>query len=125
MSRPLAETADTVTLSRADYEALLATLEDARDIAGAIAAEARVASGESEYLPAEMVARLCAGEHPIRVWREHRGRSARALAATAGMAPSYLVEIETGRKTGSIDAFRKLARALDVTLDDLVPTSHP
>jgi DNA-binding XRE family transcriptional regulator len=122
MSRPLAETADTVTLSRADYEALLGALEDARDVAAAIAAEARVASGESEYLPAEMVARLCAGEHPVRVWREHRGRSARMLAAAADMAPSYLVEIETGRKTGSIDAFKKLARALDVTLDDLVPT---
>jgi len=123
MSRPLAETADTVTLRRADYEALLEALEESRDIAAAIAAEARVASGESEYLPAKVVARLCAEEHPVRVWREHRGLSARALAATAGLAPSYLVEIETGRKTGSIGAFRKLAAALNVTLDDLVPTS--
>ena len=123
MSRPLAETADTVTLSRADYEALLEALEDSRDVAAAIAAETRVASGESEYLPAEVVGRLCAGEHPVRIWREHRGLSARALAVAAGMSPSYLVEIETGRKTGSIDAFRKLAFALDVTIDDLVPTS--
>ena len=42
------------------------------------------------------------------------------LAAAAGMAPSYLAEIETGRKTGSIDALKRLSRALDVTLDDLV-----
>jgi DNA-binding Xre family transcriptional regulator len=120
MIRPVAETPDTVTLSRPDYEALLDALEDARDVAAAIAAEARVASGDSEFLPAEMVARLCGGEHPLRVWRQHRGLSARALAAAAGMAPSYLAEIETGRKTGSIDVLKRLARALDVTLDDLV-----
>ena len=112
MIRPVAETPETITLSRPDYEALLEALEDARDVAAATAAEARVASGESEHLPAEMVAALCAGEHPLRVWRTHRGLSARALAAAAGMAPSYLVEIEKGRKSGSVDVLKKLARAL-------------
>ena len=73
MSRPLAETADTVTLSRADYEALLEALEDSRDVAAAIAAEARVASGESEYLPAEMVgASVCRGASGPRLARASR-----------------------------------------------------
>ena len=37
---PLAETADTVTLSRIDYLALLEALEDAEDIAALLAAAA-------------------------------------------------------------------------------------
>jgi transcriptional regulator with XRE-family HTH domain len=33
---------------------------------------------------------------------------------------SYISEIETGKKPGSIDAWRRLAAALDVTIDDLL-----
>jgi ribonuclease HI len=120
MIRPIAETEETVTLNRLDYEALLEALEDARDVAAARAAEARVVTGESEYLPTAMVERLLAGEHPIRVWREHRGLSVRALAAAATMAPSYLVEIERGRRAGSLATLRRIAVALNVDLDDLV-----
>jgi ribosome-binding protein aMBF1 (putative translation factor) len=120
MIRPIAETEETVTLNRLDYEALLEALEDARDVAAARAAKARVVTGESEYLPTAMVERLFAGEHPIRVWREHRGLSVRALAAAATMAPSYLVEIERGRRAGSLATLRRIAVALNVDLDDLV-----
>lgn len=119
--RPIAETAETVTLARADYEALLDAAEDAADVAAARAAEDRVAAGESEYLPVAMVERLGAGEHPLRVWREHRGLTGKALAALAGVPQSYISEIETGRKPGSFDAMVKLARALRIDLDDLAP----
>lgn len=118
---PIAETADTVTLSRTDYEAMLEALEDAADIAAAQAAEARVAAGESEYLPIEMVERLANGEHPLRVWREHRGLTGTQLAALSGVPQSYISEIETGRKPGSFEAMVKLARALTISLDDLAP----
>ena len=117
--RPVAETRDTVTLRRTDYEALLATREDTADIAILRAAEAAVQRGESELLPVEMVERVLAGENPVRVWRSHRGLSAHELAEAAGMAPSYLSEIETGRKPGSFDAMARLARALGVAMEDL------
>jgi hypothetical protein len=92
---PLAETKDTVTLRRADYQALLEALEDASDVASLREAEAAVQRGESELLPIEMVERLLAGENPVRVWRTHRGMTAHALARIADLAPSYLSEIET------------------------------
>ncbi len=41
VNRPIAQTGDTVTLSRADYERLLEALEDAEDIAALEAAAAR------------------------------------------------------------------------------------
>lgn len=56
--------------------------------------EARLAAAGPEetladYLPIDLVKRLSAGEHPIRVWRAHRTQTREALAAAAGVAPSY------------------------------------
>jgi DNA-binding XRE family transcriptional regulator len=119
--RPVAETKDTVTLRRADYQALLEALEDASDVAALREAEAAVQRGESELLPIKMVERLLAGENPVRVWRTHRGLTAHQLAKLAGLAPSYLSEIETGKKPGSFDAMARLARALGVAMEDLTP----
>ena len=70
-----------------------------------IAAEAREAAlgkaaARASYLPFELVERLDAGEHPIRVWRKHRGLTRQALAAAACIAPSYVTEIETRKKRG-------------------------
>jgi hypothetical protein len=117
--RPLAEDGDTVLLRRADYEALVRHAEDAVDAAQVRGAEAGVAAGEDEYVPIEITKRLMAGEAPVRVWREHRGQTARALATRAGISPAYLSQIETGKKPGSFDAMAKLARALGVDMEDL------
>jgi DNA-binding XRE family transcriptional regulator len=117
---PVAETQDTVTLRRADYQALLEAVEDAADIVALRAAEAAVQRGESELLPIEMVERLLAGANPVRVWRTHRGMTAHELAKIAGLAPSYLSEIETGKKPGSVAAIARLARALGVAMEDLM-----
>jgi ribosome-binding protein aMBF1 (putative translation factor) len=119
--RPLAENGDTVLLRRADYEALVRRAEDVADAVQIRAAEARVAAGEDEYVPIELTKRLMAGEVPVRVWREHRGLSARAVAARAGISAAYLSQIETGKKPGSFDAMAKLARALGVDMEDLEP----
>jgi ribosome-binding protein aMBF1 (putative translation factor) len=119
--RPLAENGDTVLLRRADYEALVRHAEDVADAVQIRAAEARVAAGEDEYVPIELTKRLMAGEVPVRVWREHRGLSARAVAARAGISAAYLSQIETGKKPGSFDAMAKLARALGVDMEDLEP----
>jgi DNA-binding XRE family transcriptional regulator len=115
---------DTVTLGRAEYEALLARLEDAEDAVALEAAERREAdlgkdAARADYLPAELVNRLLAGEHPVRVWRAHRGLTREALATTAEVSPSYLTEIETRRKPGSFDALAKIAKALSISLDDI------
>jgi DNA-binding XRE family transcriptional regulator len=125
--RPIAETAETVTLSRADFEAMLEALEDAEDVAvleAAAAEEARVGKdvARAESLPVELVERMIlGGESPVRIWREHRGMTGKALAAVAGVSSAYLSEIEAGKKPGSFDAMAKLAKALGVSLDDLAP----
>lgn len=122
---PIATTDDTVTLSRAGFEALLEALEDAEGIAALRAAEARVTAGEGEYLPVEMVERLLSGENPVKVWRKHRGITAKTMAAAAGISAAYLSEIESGKKPGSFDAMAKLAKALGISLDDLAGVVEP
>jgi hypothetical protein len=110
---------DVVTLSRAEHEALIRRLEELEDVVAARQVEARVAGGESEYLPSEMVDRMIAGESPIRVWREHRGLSALQLASAARISEANLGRLERGDEAGSLLVLRRLARALRVDLDDL------
>ncbi len=110
--------ADLVVLPRDEYEDIARRAEDAEDVAVLRAAAADPAG--QDYLPSEAVARMVAGEHPVRVWREHRDLTARRLAAMAGVNVAYLSQIETRKKPGSVKALKALAAALGVDLDDLV-----
>jgi DNA-binding XRE family transcriptional regulator len=123
--RGLSETQDTV--SRGDWTELLSELEDAQDRAAVVerrrheAAAGKRATRRS-YLSAREARRLLDGESAVKVWREKRGRSQRALARAAGVSAGYLAEIETGRKPGSTAALAKLAKALEVQMEDLIPS---
>ena len=94
---------------------LAADIEDARTI------EAVAADPELRRVPGKVVAALLDGTHPIRAWREHRGLSRAALAKLGGLTTGHVAHLETGRRAGTVDALQKVARALDVTIDDLVP----
>ena len=121
----IARTKDTVTISVADYEALVAAAEDASDIAVLQSAATRekelgTTVARSDNLSDALVGRLLSGEHPITIWREHRGLSVSALAEAAGVSRSYLAEIEAAKKPGSVQAFRRIAATLGVQVDDLL-----
>ncbi len=95
--------------------------QDFADFREALAVEARLASGAEELVPAHVAHRLIDGEAPLRVWREHRGLSQSALARASGVNRVQIVEIEAGRNSGSVRTLRKLADALGVAADDIVP----
>ena len=113
-------TDEMVVIPRAQYERLISDLEDAQDIASAKEFEAREARDDVEFLPWDMAKRLRRGEHPVGLWREHRGLTQKALAAQVKMTAAQLSEIENGKKTGSVATLKKLAGALGVTIDELV-----
>lgn len=75
----------------------------------------------SEALPHEVVARLVAGESPLRVLREHRRLTQAALAELVAIDKTYLSHMEAGRKSGSVAVLKRLAAALSVEVDDLLP----
>ena len=68
----------------AEWNALLARLEDLQDVAEA--KMARVA----ETFPAEFVDLLLAGNSPLKVWRNYRGHTLQALAEKCGVTRQML-----------------------------------
>jgi predicted transcriptional regulator len=109
-----------VVMPAADYARLIEAVEDAEDVAAYDEAKRKLASGEEEMVPAEFVNRIIDGENPIRVWREYRGISVKELAEKTGFTPSYLSQVETGKRAGTVDTLKKIADALRVKIDDLV-----
>ena len=75
---------------------------------------------DMDPVPPEVLERLLDGDHPVKVFREHRGLTQRELAELAGINATYLSQIETRNRGGSTRVYRRLATALDVHLDDLV-----
>ena len=112
---------DTVTIPKAEYQRLCAVEEDLADVQAALAVQARIDAGKEEFVPEAVVSRLIDGEPPLRVWREHRGFSQSALARAADTSRVQIVDIEAGRRTGSVHTLRRLADALRIALDDIVP----
>jgi DNA-binding XRE family transcriptional regulator len=101
-----------VLLSEEDYEDLIDGLE-------ATAVLADIAAGQ-EVWPLDIVEARANGENPVRVFRTYRKFSVSDLAAAAGISQPYLSEIESGKKTGSVDVLKRIAAALKVDLDDIV-----
>ena len=92
-------------------------LEDIRDYDRIMAAIER---GEEELIPSEVVDALIDGENPVKVWREFRGLTQQQLADAAGISKPYLSQIETGKRKGSTGILSALAKALKVTLEEVV-----
>ena len=114
-----------VTIPKSEYDQPTRALEeDFADIQTALTIEARITSGEEELVPASVVERLIDGDPPLRVWREFRDLSQAALARAADVNRVQIVEIEVGRNSGSVHTLRKLADALGVAVDDLIPASN-
>ncbi len=109
-----------VILPEAEYLRLLEAIEDSEDVESVRRFKERLATGEEELLPSAIVDAILDGQNRVRVWREHRGLTAAALAKQAGIASAYLSQIETGKREGTVETYRKLAAALGITLDDLV-----
>ncbi len=127
--RLLGETENTVTLSRADWNTLLEEADNAADLAAVRSRNAHEAAvgvdqARRDYLTGEEAARLLDGESPVRIWREKRDMTQRALAIEAGVSQSYLSEVEARRKPGSAEALLRLAGVLRIGMENLVADGH-
>lgn len=109
-----------VVIPEAEYLRLVAAIEDAEDALTVERFREKLAAGEEELVPAEIVNRILAGENAVRVWREHRGMSAADLARAAELSQAYVSQIETGKRAGTIEAMKAIAQALRITVDDLI-----
>ena len=93
------------------------TLQDIRDYDSVKAALER---GEEELIPSEVVYSLLNDQNPIKVWREYRGLAQSQLAQKAGISIPYLSQLESGKRKGSTEVLSAIAKALNLSLDDIV-----
>jgi len=103
-----------------EYLKLLEQSEMLEDIRDYDAAKAAIERGEDELIPAEVVFAILDGENPIKVWREYRGLTQQQLADKVKISKPYLSQIETGKRTGKTEILSAIAKALDVSLDEVI-----
>lgn len=108
-----------VIIPAEEYERLVEAAEDAADLREIDEIKRKLAAGEEELVPADIVNRIIDGENKIRVWREYRGLSGKDLAEKTGLTAAYISQLETGNREGKIETFKKIATALGVDIDDI------
>jgi mRNA interferase RelE/StbE len=109
-----------VTIPKDEYLRLKSIEEDMSDLSSATEILERIKAGTEELIPSNVVDQLLNGDAPLTVWREYRGLSQSELARQSGVNRIQIIDIESGRKTGSVATLKKLATALQVEIDDLV-----
>lgn len=107
---------DTVTITREEHQRLIQAEQDLADIQ--LLNKARDTAEEG--LPHAFMARLIEGDAPLAVYRSWRGLSQAALSRESGVNRVQIVNIESGKKQGSVETLKKLADALDIMVDDLL-----
>ena len=100
------------------WERLSQSNEDADDVRAY--REAKTEEDGKERIPGEIVDRLVDGENPVKVWREYRGLKQTELAEKLEVSKGYLSQIENGGKTGTVKLYVKMAKVLNLEIDDLV-----
>jgi len=103
-----------------DYLQLVEQAELLEDIRDFDRMSAAIKSGEEELIPSEVVYAILDGENPVKVWREYRGLTQQQLADATGISKPYLSQIETNKRKGKIEILSAIAKALDVSLDDII-----
>lgn len=79
-----------------------------------------LSDGKEELIPEAFAKRLVRGEHPIKVWRQYRKLTQAKLAKQVEISIPYLSQIENKERTPSTVVFRKIAKALKVSVSDLM-----
>ena len=107
--------AETISLSKAEYEALVQRNADLEDVVAAIAADRSGAR-----IPHDVALAIADGASPITAFKAHVGLTLRELAMRAAISPGYLSEIERGVKPGSAAVLARIAHELETTIDALI-----
>jgi Helix-turn-helix len=105
-------------LPRADYDALIAGLdnEDDDDIALYDKRKSELLPGNDGVLPAEVSMMILKGDGRLKAIRRWRKIKQGDLARQCGIGQGYLSDLESRRRAGSPETISALAKALDVPL---------
>ena len=105
------------------YETYLELVEKAemlQDVQDYDSAKAALEHGDNELVPSVVVYAILDGENPIKVWREYRGLSQQEAAERARISVSYLSQLQTNKRKGTLHVLSAIAKALNVSLENIV-----
>ncbi|MGO9743247.1 MAG: helix-turn-helix transcriptional regulator [Roseiarcus sp.] len=94
--------------------------EDMRDALAHAEAMSDYRAGREEALTLEEVDALLAAATPLGFWRAKRGVTQATLAKAAGTTQPHIADLESGKHGGSLEIMARIAKALNVKVDDLV-----
>lgn len=103
-----------------EFERLIAPLEDAADAIAIERLSEAVASGEEKTYPHAIIESLLNGAHPVKTLREYRNLTPSELASACGVTAAHIYQIESGKRSMSVDVLRNMVKALDVDADMLI-----
>ncbi len=101
------------------YQRLVEDSDMLQDILDYDQAKRLIENGQ-ELIPSQVTFAILDGENPIKVWRTHRGLTQQEVANRAKISPSYLSQLESGKRTGTTEVLKSIAHVLAVGIDDLV-----
>jgi DNA-binding XRE family transcriptional regulator len=110
-----------VILPEAEFERLRGLAEEAVDARTLAASLARLQAGDEELLGEDDLDALRAAPTPLAFWRSKRAVSTSDLARQAGVPEELVNAVERGESIGDVRLYRRLARALGIEIEDLVP----
>lgn len=96
---------------------IVMSLETYEDILDTLAYDG---AKRGERFPVEILDALLAGASPVKVFRQYRTMTQAQLARKAQVTAATISEIETGRKTGSVQTLLNIAEALGVEIGDVI-----
>jgi DNA-binding XRE family transcriptional regulator len=102
------------------YLQLVDQAEELQDIRDYDSAMTQLERSEEELIPSEVVYALADGQNTIKVWREYRGMTQQQLSEAARISVPYLSQLESGKRKGSTAVLNAIAKALKLSLDDIV-----
>lgn len=119
-----ADGSDAVVLDRADYDRLVSQLEDLEDeLHGQrVTPDAEsIRSGAAEAFSSDVIDAFFEASSPLAFWREYRALSIEALASNADVSAVDIIRIESGEPIHDARAFSRLATALDLPAELILP----
>lgn len=80
-----------------------------------------IGAGLIETLSDAEVDAYLAAPTPLAFWRKHRGMTQQQLAAAIDVSQPYIAQLENGQREAMGSVYVRLAAALRVRADDLLP----
>jgi DNA-binding XRE family transcriptional regulator len=103
-----------ISLTREEYDDLIDGVRHEATMRG-------IAAGCIETLTDAEVGDYLAAPTPIAFWRKRRGLTQQQLADAIGVSQPYIALLENGQREAMGSVYARLATALRVRADDLLP----